>query len=181
MALQARALEYRLTRFVFWNNKFDHLIEFYGVIFVKTYITFTKKGLFLLFTLIVCVGFVCCEIAAVSNTDTNAKTNADRLAFIKSIGYTATNSEPKTKTVVIPEVFYDVYKNYNILQNSAKYDLSTYKGSEVTIYTYNINPPKNYSGECVANLIVYNDRIIGGDISSTALGGFMLPLKKQGE
>ena len=174
-------MEYRLTRFVFWNNKIYHLIRFYGVIFVKTYITFTKKGLLLLFALIVCVGFICCEIAAISNTDTNAKTNADRLAFIKSIGYTVINSEPKTKTVIIPEVFYDVYNNYNVLQKSAKYDLSAYKGSEVTIYTYSINPFRNFSGECVANLIVYNDRVIGGDISSTALGGFMLPLKKQGE
>ncbi len=181
MVLRAMAVEYPLMRFVFWNNKIYHLIKFYGVILVKTYITFTKKGLFILLALIVCIGFVCREIATVSNTDTNAKTNADRLAFIKSMGYTVINNEPQTKMVIIPEVFYDVYKNYNTLQQTAKYDLSIYKGCEVAIYTYNINPPRDYSGECVANLIVYNDRVIGGDISSTALGGFMLPLKKQGE
>lgn len=83
--------------------------------------------------------------------------------------------------VNIPEKFYDVYENYNALQQLANYDLSLYKGCEVTIYTYTINPPSDYTGECVANLMVYNDRIIGGDISATALGGFMLPLKKQGE
>lgn len=129
----------------------------------------------------VCIGFICCEIAAASDTNTDARTNAERLAFIKSIGYEITHAEPETKTVTIPEVFYDVYENYNNLQQAAKYDLSWYKGCEVTIYTYGIKPPHNRSGECVANLIVYNDRIIGGDVSSTALGGFMLPLKKQSE
>ncbi len=148
---------------------------------MKTYATFTKKGLFVIFSLFVCVGFICCEIYAVSNNDTNAKNNADRLVFIKSLGYDIINNEPDTKTVNIPEVFYDVYKNYNTMQQSAGYDLSLFKGCEVTIYTYNINPPSDYTGECVVNLIVYKDRIIGGDVSSAALGGFMLPLKNQSE
>lgn len=148
---------------------------------MKTYVTFTKKGLFIILALTVCVGFICLKILAVSNADTNAKTNADRLAFIKELGYSVANTQPNSKVVNIPEVFYDVYENYNNLQKTARYDLSTYKGCEVTIYTYNINPPQKRSGECVINLIVYNDRIIGGDVSSTALGGFMLPLTKQSE
>ncbi len=148
---------------------------------MKTYFTFTKKGLLVLFALMVGVGFICCEISAVSNVNTNAKNNADRLIFIKEIGYTLLSNEPDKKTVNIPEVFYDVYENYNTLQKSAGYDLSLYKGCEVTIYTYSISPPPGHSGECVINLIVYNDRIIGGDVSSTALGGFMLPLQKRSE
>lgn len=115
------------------------------------------------------------------NVDTNAKTNYDRLIFIKNLGYNVLNNEPITKTVNIPEKFYNVYKNYNVLQQSANYDLSGYKGCEVTIYTYTITPPLDYTGECVVNLMVYKDRIIGGDVSATALGGFMLPLKKQSE
>lgn len=148
---------------------------------MKTYATFTKKGLFVIFSLFVCIGFICCEIYAVSNNDTNAKTNADRLVFIKNLGYNMLNNEPATKAVNIPEVFYDVYKNYNTVQQAAGYDLSLFKGCEVTIYTYQINPPLDYTGECVINLIVYKDRIIGGDVSSAALGGFMLPLKNQSE
>lgn len=120
-------------------------------------------------------------MAAVSNFDDNAKTNSDRLIFIKNLGYNVTNNDPTTKTVNIPEKFYSVYENYNALQQSANYDLSLYKGCEVTIYTYTINPPPNYTGECVVNLIAYKNRIIGGDVSATALGGFMLPLKKQSE
>ena len=148
---------------------------------MKAYITFTKKGLFTVTAMLICICLVCFEIYAVNNEVTNAKTNSDRLIFIKKAGYTVLSNEPISKAVVIPDVFYDVYENYNALQQSAGYDLSLYKGCEVTIYTYSVNAPEGYSGECVVNLIVYKDRVIGGDVSSTALGGFMLPLKKQSE
>ena len=46
------------------------------------------------------------------------------------------------------------------------------------IYTYNIKAPKDYSGECVFNMIVYKGRVIGGDISSRQLDGYMLPIVK---
>ena len=144
---------------------------------MKPYVTFTKKRFLIIFAVFVCVGFICCEIYAAGNNDANAKTNADRLIFIKDLGYTVTSNEPSVKAVNIPEVFYDVYENYNTFQKSAGYDLSLYKGCEVTIYTYKINPPDSYTGECVINIIVYNDRIIGGDVSSSALSGFMLPLR----
>lgn len=145
---------------------------------MKPYITFTKKGLFTALALFICMGFICCEIYAASNHTENAKTNADRLIFIKNSGYTVLSNEPNTKTVNIPEIFYDVYKNYNALQQSAGYDLSLYKGCEATVYTYEINAPSGYTGECVINIIVYNNRIIGGDVSSPTLGGFMLPLRQ---
>lgn len=148
---------------------------------MKPYVTFTKKGFLIIISIFICVGFICCEIYAVGNSNANAKTNADRMIFIKESGYTLLSSEPITKTVNIPEVFYDVYENYNVLQKSGGYDLSLYKGCEVIIYTYQINSPQGYEGECAINLIVYNDRIIGGDISSAALGGFMLPIKNQSE
>lgn len=146
---------------------------------MKAYVTFTKKNLLIMLVAFVCIGFICCEICAASNIVTDAKTNADRLNFVKNLGYTVLSDQPETKKVNIPDVFYDVYKNYNALQKSSGYDLSQYKGCEVTIYTYTINTPNGYTGECVINLIVYNDRIIGGDISSAALGGFMLPLARE--
>lgn len=144
---------------------------------MKTYFNITKKGLFVMLSAVFCIGFICCEIAAVSNTDKNAVTNADRLIFVRTLGLTVTDDSPVVKSVNIPEVFYDVYENYNILQKKAGYDLSLYKGCEVMIYTYKINPPDKSTDNCVVNLIVYKDRIIGGDVSSVALGGFMLPLK----
>lgn len=145
---------------------------------MKPYVIFTKKGFFVILALFICIGFLLSEIYAVNNGVINAKNNDDRLTFIAKLGCKVTSNQPESKIVTIPEVFHDVYNNYNNLQKSAGYDLSLYKGCEVIIYTYNINPPPEFDGESVINLMVYKDKIIGGDISSTALGGYMLPLKQ---
>ncbi len=144
---------------------------------MNSYITFTRKKLLVLIIALVCAFLICSEVYVAGNNNTNAATDAERLNFLKGLGYTVIGDEPTVKTVTVPEVFSDVYNNYNSLQREAGYDLSLYKGCQVTIFTYAINPPDSYSGECVVNIMVYNDRIIGGDVSSSALGGFMLPLK----
>lgn len=148
---------------------------------MKSYVTFTRKGLSALLAAMIAVILICCEICAVSNMDFNASTNAKRLEFIRNTGYEVLSNEPETKTVEIPEAFSDVYKNYNKLQRSAGYDLSNYKGCDVVIYTYKIKTPSGYNGDCVFNMMVYNNRVIGGDVSSSALGGFMLSLKNKSE
>lgn len=146
---------------------------------MQPYVTFTKKRLLIILAIFVCLGFICYEIYVAGNSVTNAKTNADRLTFIKKCGHTVLSDQPTSKTVYIPEVFYDVYKNYNALQTLAGYDLSLYKGCEVTIYTYQIQTPKGYFDDWVINIIVYNNKVIGGDVSSKSLGGTMLPLKQE--
>lgn len=145
---------------------------------MTSYITFTRKGLFALLAATVAVILICSEIYAAGNISSNAENNAERITFIKNAGYTLLSNEPETKSVTIPEAFSDVYSNYNDLQRLSGYDLSAFKGCEVAIYTYSIKTPSGYSGECVLNMIVYNGRVIGGDVSSRALGGFMLPIKK---
>lgn len=149
-----------------------------GCIYLKSYFIFTKKRLFTVFAFLVCVAFISYEIFAVNSIKQNAKSNDERLAFIKNMGYTVTSDNPSKKMIIIPEVFGDVYNNYNVLQQSAGYDLLMYKGCEATVYTYNINAPENHKGECVLNIIVYNDRVIGGDVSSLSINGFMLPLNR---
>ncbi len=123
-------------------------------------------------------GLICGEIYAAGNKNANACTNAQRVSFVKSLGYELLSDTAETKEVNIPTIFSDVYKNYNQLQKKANFDLSQYKGCDVVIYTYNIKAPKDYSGECVFNMIVYKGRVIGGDISSRQLDGYMLPIVK---
>lgn len=131
-----------------------------------------------LFAAILMSILICGKLCAVSGMNPDADTNAKRVEFIKSLGVTINDETASTKGVIIPESFSDVYRNYNEIQKSAGYDLSAYKGCEVVIYTYSISPPDGYRGTCSAHLIVYKGRVIGGDISSTELGGFMLPLDR---
>ena len=81
----------------------------------------------------------------------------------------------ETEQVVIPEDFSDVYEKYNAIQYEAGYDLKDYRSRSVVRYSYFLEDydPKQY---VVANLLVFEGKIIGGDISSRRLDGFMLPL-----
>lgn len=143
---------------------------------MKTYVTFTKKTLFVLSLLLVCFLLVYNDLYYAINIEDNASTNAKRLNYLKEAGYIVLSDEPQTQIVTLPNSFHDVYVSYNALQLKSGYDLSAYKGCETIIYTYQITAPVGYEGECLANIIVYNNRIIGGDISSAGYGGYILPL-----
>ncbi|HEX2938203.1 MAG TPA: DUF4830 domain-containing protein [Ruminiclostridium sp.] len=103
--------------------------------------------------------------------------NSNRVAFLKSLGW-KTSAEPiEVVEISIPQTFNAVYNNYNSIQKSQGFDLSAYRGVRAKRWTYSIS---NYPGvkEGVrANLIVYNGELIGGDVSSVDINGFMQGLK----
>ncbi len=105
------------------------------------------------------------------------KDDQQRIAFLTDLGYTVDSESPTVREVLIPDEFDEVFQQYNELQKDAGMDLEPYHGKRVKCWTYKIlNIP---GGEEVhANIYVYKDKIIGGDISSTALDGFMHGLTK---
>ena len=105
----------------------------------------------------------------------NAKTLNDRALFIKRLGVDVVKSAESRKEVQIPLEFSDVYKRYNNLQKTAGYDLSLYKGETAVLYSY----PAKDAPEFRVNLLCYNDRVIGGDMSSAKLSGKMVALKSE--
>ncbi len=87
-----------------------------------------------------------------------------------------TESYPIERVLVsIPEQFDDVYENYNAIQKEAGFDLKKYYGKNVWRYTFRVTN-MGTAQEIRANLLVYKNKIIGGDVMSTALNGFMVPL-----
>lgn len=94
----------------------------------------------------------------------------DRL--LKTLGYEASPSTAEVKEVLIPDEFDEVFQNYNTIQAEAGMDLEPYHGKRVKCWSYRVD---NYPGEesVLAHLYVYNDKIIGGDICSTKMDGFM--------
>ena len=74
--------------------------------------------------------------------------------------------------MLIPDEFDEVFQNYNTIQAEAGMDLEPYHGKRVKCWSYRVD---NYPGEesVLAHLYVYNDKIIGGDICSTKMDGFM--------
>lgn len=109
------------------------------------------------------------------------KSETQRQSFLQEMGWEVSDEYDECKVVEIPEKFNEVYENYNKLQKEQGFDLTKFSGKTVEIYTYKI---KNYTekdndgGEVICHLMVYEGQLIGGDVCSTALDGFMQGLKK---
>lgn len=104
------------------------------------------------------------------------QTADDCLAYIESLGYTAESTPLEQKEVTIPETFDAVYTEYNTLQQACGFDLSNYKGKTATLYTYAVT---NYPGEpdVRCDLLVRREEVIGGNLYTTAIDGFMHGLR----
>lgn len=102
-----------------------------------------------------------------------AHDNEDRRAFLTQFGWESSEEPVEVVDIRIPAEFNDVYTKYNDLQKSQGFNLEKYTDTRVKRCTYEI---KNYPGETEgvrANLLIFNGLVIGGDISSVALDGFM--------
>lgn len=101
------------------------------------------------------------------------RTNEDRIAFLSAFGWQV-ESEPIEEVVLkIPKDFDKILSAYNSIQLHQGLDLSKYSGKEVTRVTYRVTNYPNYDGEVVADLIIHRDRVIGGDICSADVDGFI--------
>ena len=102
-----------------------------------------------------------------------------RIRFLADCGWDADPDSEQTQVIHIPEVFPPVYEDYNDLQLMQGYDLHDYEGRDCDLYTYDIRNWPDETQTVLANVYVYRGRIIGGDVHSTNLDGFMVGLKQR--
>ncbi len=102
----------------------------------------------------------------------NIKSNDDRVNFLRQFGWEVDAAPTKEETVTIPDEFDRVYTGYNDMQKALGLDLSKYRNKEVIRYCYKITNYPDYEGEVIATLLVYRNKVIGGDISSADASGF---------
>lgn len=103
----------------------------------------------------------------------NIKNNEDRVEFLRRFGWEADPEAIENVEALIPKEFDAVYLKYNEIQKSQSLDLSKYKNKTVQRYTYRITNYPGYKGDVYANLLIYKNNVVGGDICSAALDGFM--------
>ena len=117
-------------------------------------------------------------------TDAPALTGNDaRVKFLTDMGWEVTTSPVESTQVRIPEEQTPVYERYNALQKSQGYDLTQFAGKKVMRYVYKINNFPNATEPVYATLLVYKNRIIGGDITDTGAKGVVQgfqPIAKDG-
>ncbi len=105
-----------------------------------------------------------------------AGTHEERMSFFSQFGWEIDENPAVVKEVIIPDEFDDTYEEYNDIQRQQKLDLEKYKGARVKLWSYNIlNYPgyENTDGIIQGNILVYENTVVGGDVCSNELDGFM--------
>ncbi len=103
-------------------------------------------------------------------------TESDMLSFISNYGWQVDDEPVEVREIIIPETFDDVYSNYNKIQLEQGFDLEKYSGRRVKKWTYIIrNYPETLPSDDFVriNILVCDGVVIGGDVSSVKLDGFM--------
>lgn len=102
-----------------------------------------------------------------------AENNEQRINYLKQFGWEVKNEPSEIVEVAIPTEFNDVYEKYNVIQKKQGFDLSAYRGKSVKRWTYDVTNYPDNRQNVKANILVYEDKVIGGDICSLELDGFM--------
>lgn len=142
---------------------------------MKFFITLSKKSLYIILASLIILLVVIGQLFTIKAGGIPGSTNALRVEYLTGLGYKVNETAVSVKEIVIPENFSDVYEEYNRLQQTVGFDLLRYKGDKACIYTYSIFD----SEDTVINLIVSDNNIIGGDVSSVKINGEMRALERK--
>ena len=104
--------------------------------------------------------------------------NSDRVEFISGFGWQVAQTPIEEVTVSIPSEFDTVYLGYNDIQKAQGLNLAKYKGKEVVRYTYEVTNYEGYDGKVYISLLVYRNKIVGGDVCSADSSGFIHGFRK---
>ena len=109
----------------------------------------------------------------------NVTTREGRAEYLAALGWTV---DPKTETaqeITLPREIDGVLADYNDLQRKQGFDLRPYSGLGCTVYSYVVT---NYETDepVLCTIYLYKNRVIAGDVHSTAMDGFMHGIRKSG-
>ena len=146
-------------------------------------VTFRLKPITIFGIILVVTGVFVIALSFVSNklpkeksvsAVVSASTDEERRAYLESFGWEL-GSECEEKALTVPEKWNNVYSDYNEIQKNQGFDLTDYKGKKVTLYTYEITNYEDESAGVVADMLVCDGQLIGGDVCNTsAENGFLV-------
>lgn len=105
-----------------------------------------------------------------------AENSAERTAFLSQYGWKVSEDPVEVSEVIIPEDFDAGYREYASMNKAVGFDLEPYKGMRAKRWTYDVlNYPgfENMNGLIQANILIFEGRVIGGDVCSFESGGFI--------
>lgn len=101
------------------------------------------------------------------------KTSEDRISFLEQYGWRVEATPVEEAEVTVPKEFDKVMTTYNEIQKQQGLDLSKYGRRTMMRYTYKVTNYPDYSGTVYANILVYKNRVVAGDICSSDANGFI--------
>ena len=101
----------------------------------------------------------------------------DAAEYLLGLGWEVDQNAVTIQTTVLPEYFDNTISAYNKLQLEQGFDLTEQAGREITVYLFPVTNYPNDSGDVLACLMTCKGKVIGGDIHSSELDGFMHALK----
>ena len=145
-----------------------------------------KKILIVLAAVVAVILAVVLLFGGSGDAPTDAKTisnNDARVKFLEGFGWQVSASPTESSQVRIPQEQSEVYSRYNTLQKSQGYDLSQFAGKTVMRYVYKVNNFPGATDPVYATVLVYKNKVIGGDITDTSpkgkVQGFKMPEEQQ--
>lgn len=122
---------------------------------------------------------------AMSVTQATLKTDEERVNYLRQFGWEVSAEPIEVKEVLIPQEFDAVMEQYNAVQKQQGLDLLRCRGKTVRRYTYAVSNYPDKPDYVRADLFLYRDKVVGADICSTQLDGFLhgleMPKQTQGE
>ncbi len=101
------------------------------------------------------------------------RSNEDRVAYLASYGWEVSSEPVSSEELLIPEEMDESYTEYLALQRQQGFDLTKYAGKRLKRYTYEVyNYPSGETG-VQANLLLYRNTVVGGEVLSPQLNGFL--------
>lgn len=112
-------------------------------------------------------------VSTIGKYNLSASDNAQRLSFFSQFGWEVKEEPLEICEIILPAEFNDTYQKYNDIQKQQGLDLGRYAGKSCKRWTYEVTNYPNKPQGVRANLLILDGKVIGGDICSTELDGFM--------
>lgn len=94
------------------------------------------------------------------------KSANDVESFLSQFGWSVEKGSVESAEITIPDEFDKIFAGYNEIQRAQGLDLSKYKNKKMTRYTFKVSNYNGYDGVVFANVLVYRNKVVGGDICS---------------
>lgn len=139
----------------------------------------TKKGavaiIIIIGVILACAVILCSNPRSLFSTSDmlDASSQKGRIEYLESYGWKVDAGSESCCTVILPREFDGTLADYAAMQKTQGYDFASYSGLGCKQYTYTVTSYEGFSGTVYATLYVKGTRVIGGDIHSADISGFM--------